>query len=57
VRAETCSDVACIIYTRKEVVAKEEIITVFICKYSMILANAKVKGKKMGRKSQLQEIP
>jgi hypothetical protein len=33
VRAETCSDVACVIYeyTRKEVVAKEAIITVFIC--------------------------
>jgi hypothetical protein len=32
VRAETCSDVTCVIYTRKEVVAKEAIITVFICR-------------------------
>jgi hypothetical protein len=30
VRAETCSDVAFVIYTRKEVVAKDAIITVFI---------------------------
>jgi hypothetical protein len=30
VRAETCSDVTCVIYTRKEVVAKEAVITVFI---------------------------
>jgi hypothetical protein len=27
---EACSDVACVIYTRKEVVAKEAIIVVFI---------------------------
>jgi hypothetical protein len=33
VRAETCSDVTCVIYTRKEVVAKETIITVFICQH------------------------
>jgi hypothetical protein len=31
VRAETCSDVTCVIYTHKEVVAKEAIVTVFIC--------------------------
>jgi hypothetical protein len=30
VRAETCSDVTCVIYTRKEVVAKEAVVTVFI---------------------------
>jgi hypothetical protein len=33
VKAETCSDVACAIYTRKEVVAKEAIITVFTYEY------------------------
>jgi starvation-inducible outer membrane lipoprotein len=30
-RAETCSNVTCVTYTRKEVVAKEAIIVVFIC--------------------------
>jgi hypothetical protein len=30
-RAETCSDVAWVIYTREEVVAKETVIVVFIC--------------------------
>jgi hypothetical protein len=42
VRAETCSDVACVIYTRKEVVAKEAIVTVFICDARMYILSVHV---------------
>jgi hypothetical protein len=30
-KAETCSEVTCVTYTREEVVVKEAIVTAFIC--------------------------